>query len=54
MWGDQDLCRKPESTNTLATAIPHAVLVWVKDASHWLIEEKPGEIDNRIKQLLGG
>ena len=37
----------------LAEAIPDAELVWIKDAGHWLIDEKPNEIGDRINQFLG-
>ena len=36
-----------------ARAIPDAELVWIKDAGHWLIDEKPDEIGDRINQFLG-
>lgn len=40
-------------SDRLAAAIPDAQLVWIEDAGHWLIEEKAGEIGDRIKQFLG-
>lgn len=52
MWGDKDPFQKPEYASKLAAAIPNAELVWVKDAGHWLTEEKPDEIGHRIKQFL--
>lgn len=53
MWGDQDPFQKPEYAEKLASAIPRAELTWVRDAGHWLIEEKPDEIADRISQFLG-
>lgn len=53
MWGDKDPFQKPEYAPRLAEAIPGAELVWIKDAGHWLIDEKPDEIGDRIKQFLG-
>ncbi|MDT8388072.1 MAG: alpha/beta hydrolase [Thiogranum sp.] len=52
MWGDKDPFQKPEYAARLAEAIPDAELVWITDAGHWLIEEKPNEIGDRIKQFL--
>ena len=53
MWGDKDPFQKPEYAPKLADTIPHAELVWIKDAGHWLIDEKPNEIGDRINQFLG-
>ncbi len=52
MWGDKDPFQKPEYAPKLAEAIPNAELVWIKDAGHWLIDEKPDEIGDRINQFL--
>ncbi len=37
----------------LAEAIPNAELVRIKDAGHWLIDEKPEEIGGHINRFLG-
>lgn len=52
MWGDKDPFQKPEYAPQLVDAIPNAELVWVKNAGHWLIDEKPGEIGDRLKRFL--
>jgi 2-hydroxymuconate-semialdehyde hydrolase len=52
IWGEKDPFQKPAYADKLAAAIPNAELVWVKDAGHWLIEEKPDEIGDLIKQFL--
>lgn len=53
MWGDKDPFQQPEYAPKLADAIPNAELVWVKDAGHWLIDEKPDAIGDCINQFLG-
>ncbi len=53
MWGDKDPFQKPAYADKLVAAIPNAQLVWIEDAGHWLIEEKPVEIGDRIMQFLG-
>lgn len=53
IWGDQDPFQKPEYAQKLTDAIPDAELAWIKDAGHWLIDEKPDEIADRINQFLG-
>jgi len=52
MWGEHDPFQKPEYAEKLTEAIPRAELTWVRDAGHWLIEEKPDEIAGRISQFL--
>lgn len=53
MWGDQDPFQKPEYATRLAEAIPHAELIWIRGAGHWLVEEQPVEISNRLRRFLG-
>jgi 2-hydroxymuconate-semialdehyde hydrolase len=53
LWGDKDPFQKPEYAPKLAKAIPNAELVWIKDAGHWLIDEKPDEIGEHIDLFLG-
>lgn len=53
MWGDKDPFQKPDYALRLVDAIPNAELVSIKDAGHWLIDEKPAEIAERINQFLG-
>lgn len=53
MWGDKDPFQSPDYALQLAQTIPNAELVLIKDAGHWLIDEKPAEIGERINQFLG-
>ena len=53
LWGDKGPFQKPEYAPKLAKAIPNAELVWIKDAGHWLIDEKPDEIGEHIDLFLG-
>lgn len=52
MWGEKDPFQKPEYASKLAEAIPKAELVWIKDAAHWLVDEKPDEVGDRIDRFL--
>jgi len=52
IWGENDPFQKPECASRLAATIPDAELVWIKDAGHWLIDEKPAEIGDRIADFL--
>lgn len=53
IWGDHDPFQKPEYATRLAVTIPGAELAWIKDAGHWLIDEKPDEVAECIKNFLG-
>ena len=52
MWGEKDPFQKSEYASKLAEAIPKAELVWIKDAAHWLVDEKPDEVGDRIDRFL--
>lgn len=52
LWGDRDPFQKPEYASRLATTIPNAELIWIKDAGHWLIDEKPAEIGAHLNTFL--
>jgi len=52
IWGDRDPFQKPEYASRLATTIPNAELIWIKDAGHWLIDEKPAEIGAHLTKFL--
>lgn len=52
LWGDKDNFQKPEYAPMLAEAIPGAKLVWVKDAGHWVIDERPDEVSRLIGEFL--
>ena len=53
LWGDKDPFQKPKYAQMLAETIPDAELGWIEDTGHWLIEEKPDEVGDRIHQFLG-
>jgi len=36
----------------LAEAIPGAKLVWIKDAGHWVTDERPEEVSRLIGAFL--
>ncbi len=52
LWGDKDSFQKPDYAPMLADAIPGAELIWIKDAGHWVTEEKPEEIVRYILEFL--
>lgn len=52
LWGEKDPFQKPAYADKLATTIANAELIWIKDAGHWLIEEKPAEIGAHLRTFL--
>lgn len=52
VWGDHDPFQKPEYAKRLTETIPGAELAWIEDAGHWLIEEKPDEVAECLKNFL--
>lgn len=52
MWAEQDVFQKPSYATKLRDAIPNAELVWIKEAGHWLMEDKPDEVSQHIIAFL--
>ena len=54
MWGEKDVFQKPAYASKLQETIPNAKLIWIKDAGHWLMEEKPEEVSDHVIAFLDG
>jgi 2-hydroxymuconate-semialdehyde hydrolase len=54
MWAEQDVFQKPAYASKLQETILNARLIWIKDAGHWLMEEKPEEISRHLITFLDG
>jgi pimeloyl-ACP methyl ester carboxylesterase len=54
MWGEKDVFQKPAYASKLQETIPNAKLIWIKDAGHWLMEEKPEEVSGHLITFLDG
>ncbi len=52
IWAENDIFQKPAYASKLLETIPNAKLIWVKDAGHWLMEEKPEEISAHLISFL--
>ncbi len=54
LWGREDPFQKPRFAELLAETIPNSRLVWIEDAAHWLMEEKPREVSAALTAFLDG
>jgi len=53
LWGREDPFQKPQYAERLRDTIPNAQLVWIEEAAHWVMEEKPAEVASALAQFLG-
>ena len=51
LWGDSDPFQKPAYAQRLADTIPGARLEWITGAAHWIMEEKPDDVADRIAKF---
>jgi 2-hydroxymuconate-semialdehyde hydrolase len=52
MWATGDVFQKPHYAERLAETIPNAKLVWIEQAGHWLMEEKPDAVARELMRFL--
>lgn len=52
IWAEKDVFQKPSYALALKKAIPHAELVWIKEAGHWLMEDRPEELNYHLTTFL--
>ena len=52
LWTENDVFQKPAYARKLQETIPNAQLLWIKDAGHWLMEEKPEELSGHLIAFL--
>lgn len=52
MWEENDVFQKPAYASRLQETIPNAKLIWIRDAGHWLMEEKPEEVSRHLITFL--
>ena len=48
MWAENDVFQKPAYASKLQETIPNTKLIWIKNAGHWLMEEKPQEVSSHL------
>ncbi|WP_232001782.1 alpha/beta fold hydrolase [Mycobacterium sp. 852014-52450_SCH5900713] len=53
IWGDRDPYIPFSAARELAESIPHATLVRLRGADHYVMEERPDEVTSALVSLLG-
>lgn len=52
LWGKEDEFQKRSYASMLKETIPDAELVFIREAGHWVIEEKPQEVVQHLNAFL--
>ncbi|MEU3252572.1 alpha/beta hydrolase [Streptomyces sp. NPDC006997] len=52
IWGRGDRYLSPAIARELAAEVPHAELTMVDDAGHWVMDERPAEVNTALERLL--
>ncbi len=52
IWAENDVFQKPEYATLLHETIPNSRLVWIKQAGHWLMEERADEVSGHLVEFL--
>lgn len=52
LWGEHDNFQKTGYASQLVDLLPNARLIWIAQAGHWVIDEKPGEVCEYILSFL--
>ncbi|MBQ1092485.1 alpha/beta fold hydrolase [Streptomyces sp. B93] len=53
IWGRRDKYLSPAIAMDLAARVPGAELTMVDDAGHWVMDERPAEVNTALERLLG-
>ena len=53
IWAENDVFQKPEYATVLHETVPNSRLVWIKQAGHWLMEERADEVSAHLIEFLG-
>lgn len=52
LWGEDDSAIGRELSEGMDEAVPGLKLVYVKDCSHWVQNDKPEEVNQAMRQFL--
>jgi pimeloyl-ACP methyl ester carboxylesterase len=54
IWGEKDLALVPRNLDGLAQCVPNLTIQRFEDASHWVVHEKPAEVNRSIREFVKG
>ena len=52
IWGDRDTALLTGNLNGLEAVVPALTVKHIPDATHWVVREKPDEVNRLIRQFL--
>jgi haloalkane dehalogenase len=52
IWGMRDWCFSPHFLERFLTFVPGAEVLRLEHAGHWVVEDAPEEIAQRVEQFL--
>jgi pimeloyl-ACP methyl ester carboxylesterase len=52
IWGMQDTALRPGNLEGLDGFVPDLRICRIEDASHWVVEERPAEVNRLIREFL--
>lgn len=53
IWGERDTALLPGLLDGLEALVPQLTLKRIPDASHWVIHERPEEVNRMIREFVG-
>jgi pimeloyl-ACP methyl ester carboxylesterase len=52
IWGEKDTALLPQNLDGLERYVPRLTIRRIPEGSHWVIHEKPEEIDQDIREFI--
>jgi pimeloyl-ACP methyl ester carboxylesterase len=52
VWGENDEYLRPENLDGLESFVPNLTVNRLPDASHWVVQEKPDELNTAIREFI--
>ena len=52
IWGEKDRALLPSILDGIEEVVPGVEVVRVPDATHWVMDEKPGLVNSEIRKFI--
>jgi pimeloyl-ACP methyl ester carboxylesterase len=53
IWGEKDRALLPQNLDGLERFVPQLTIKRIPEASHWVVHEKPAEVNAHIREFIG-